>query len=68
MSFVPGEGSQAVVTEVVEFASWAAQGRELWFGTLADDEEIITALHARGFQDHMLGKKTHDYTLAWPPK
>lgn len=67
MSFVPGDEVKEVVEEVIEFASWAAQGRELWFATLADDDEIIDMLHIKGYQDHMVGKKNHDYTMAWPP-
>jgi glycosyltransferase involved in cell wall biosynthesis len=68
VSYVPGDNTDEVVEEIVEFASWAGQGCEVWFGTLADDKEIIAELKKRGYKDHMIGRTNHDYTMAWPPK
>lgn len=58
----------SVLEDVVEFAAWAGQGRDVWFGTCADDPELIAVLVKKGFQDHMMGKKNADFVLSWPPK
>ena len=71
MAFVSGEGMVEVVEEVIEFASWAAQGQELWFGTRSSGEEdalLIATLRLKGYKDHMIGKVNSDFTLDWPPR
>ena len=62
MSYVPGE--EEFIEEVVEFAYYAAQGRDLWFQLRADDEELDLVLAAKGFEPHGPTERIGE----WPPK
>lgn len=47
-----GEFSYDVAIELVEFTTWAAQGRDVWFTIPADKKVMFDSLSRRGYTEH----------------